>query len=345
MAAVLPRPFKAPRFSPALAGLCDALASRAALAGGSRLSFLFEPLAVEWPVAAVFNVEAGGFAFRLEFASLDFLAAYPELADVATVERLPEGLRLGIIEQLLATELDWLENALNATIVPLEAAPSAWLSTSFAFALDFAAANGRTWRVPLRLRMVSEDGAEWLKGRVLAALPQACRHPGRDGWPLLVTFIAGAMRLPPGMLSTLAAGDVLLPPEYPAVSGQVFLALPGQGGFRLAVAQGRAVVQEFVHQFFQEGAGVSDTENQTKEAAVTEVDAMEVEIHFELEKKILSLSEVESLAPGRSFAFGADPLSAVKVTLNGRTLAYGRLVELGGVTGVQITRLTSAAGG
>jgi type III secretion protein Q len=68
-------------------------------------------------------------------------------------------------------------------------------------------------------------------------------------------------------------------------------------------------------------------------------DDLEVAVSFELERKVMTVSELEALAPGRSFPLGTDPLSPVTLTVNGRALASGRLVELGGVLGVQITKL------
>ena len=68
--------------------------------------------------------------------------------------------------------------------------------------------------------------------------------------------------------------------------------------------------------------------------------ALEVTIHFELEKKLLPFYELESLCPGKTFRLGVEPLSPVTLTLNGQALARGRLVDLNGALGVQITRLT-----
>jgi type III secretion protein Q len=342
-----PLPYAPPALLPGMAGLCSALVSRAALRDGA-LRFVYEPVPASGPPAAACEVEAEGFLFGLEFAALDFLAAH-EVLDGADVERLPQAVRLSAIEMVLQPLQDALEAALNVTLAPLPSRQTAnWLDPSLHFVFDFPHADGRKWAIGLRLRVASEEGARWLEDRVLAALPQIWRNPEQESWQFAATLLAGGMRVTLGLLNELAIGDILLPPEYSASKGQLFLAINDDCAFRLSVSGHEATVVDRTGLFFDgRSSSVSpDDNNPPATAAVQEGQgklfdsaALEVTIHFELEKKLLPLSELESLAPGKTFALGADPLSAVTLTLNGQALARGRLVDLDGTLGVQITRL------
>ncbi|GHU25957.1 hypothetical protein AGMMS50256_01850 [Betaproteobacteria bacterium] len=344
-----PLPYKPPVLLPEMAGLCSAFASRAALREGV-LRFVYEPDAGEWPPAAVFGIEAGGFLFRLEFATLDFLAAHESL-DGVDIGRLPGAVRQAVIRMLLQPFQEALENALKTPLALIpdgQTLPDA-LNPPFHFVFDFSVADGRKWAVGLRLRVASEEGARWLENRTLAALPQVWRNPARGEWPVAVALLAGGMRVPLGLLNDLAISDVLLPPQYPANDGQLFLAINATTAFRLAVSGHEATIVDKTELFFNEGKNAVNSDNgnplraeTASEAQKNLVDgaALEVTIHFELEKKLLPFSELESLCPGKTFRLGVEPLSPVTVTLNGQALARGRLVDLNGALGVQITRLT-----
>lgn len=346
----VPVPYAPPSLLPGMAGLCSALASRAALKDGA-LRFFFDPVTPVAPasgVASRFILEADGFPFRLEFAALDFLAAHEALRGLE-IARLPEAVRLATIAMVLEPFRDALENALKITLVPVSAAetPVDWLHPPFRFALDFTSADDRTWAIPFSLSVAREEGAVWLMSRVLAALPQAWRNQERGNWPIAVSVLAGVMRLPLGLLEKLQLGDVLLPPDYPAAKGQAFLVLSEQAGFRLAISGDKATVLDRIDHFCEEKETRVNSEAQSPADGKTSPEnpvadgSLEVTVHFELEKKLLPLSEIESLLPGKTFFLGTDPFSEVTVVLNGRTLASGRLVDLNGTLGVQITRLSS----
>ncbi|MDR3054885.1 MAG: type III secretion system cytoplasmic ring protein SctQ [Zoogloeaceae bacterium] len=342
-----PLPYAPPVLLPGLAGLCSTFASRALLREGS-LRFVYEPVSAA--PAAAFGVEAGGFLFGLEFATLDFLAAH-EALEGADISRLPEAVRLAALEMVLQPFQEALETAFNTTLMPLASgqAPTDWLNPPFHFIFDFTHADGRKWAVGFCLRIASEEGARWLADRVQAALPQVWRNPARGSWPIATTLLAGAMRVPLGVLNDLAIADILLPPKYPASKGQLFLAISGDEVFRLSLSGQNATVVDRTRLFFDgRNHSVSSDDNNppataaapAKEEALVDHAALEVTIHFELEKKLLPLSELESLSPGKTFALGVDPRAAVTLTLNGQALAQGRLVDLDGTLGVQITRLS-----
>ena len=336
-------PFAPPVLTQGLALLQSALSSRAALKTGA-LRFVHAPLPETWAPATRFCLEAGGFLFRLDFAVLDFLAAHPAL-DGVNPDDLPEDARRAAVEMTLAPWQDKLENLLNVTLMPVQEhdALARWLDPSLHFALEFTHA-GHAWPIPLRLSVATDEGARWLANRVMTALPQPWRNPESASWRIGAALLAGAMRLPLSCLERLAPGDILLPPDYPAAQGRLFLALGPENGFSLSVAGQTATVVAACRQFCAAkestmSAASNPASETTPEKAHLKSAALEIELRFELGKIRLPLAEVEALAPGKTFPLGMDPLSAVTVTLDGQALASARLVDLKGTLGVEITRL------
>jgi type III secretion protein Q len=340
-------PYRPVALVPGMARLCDVLASLAALAGTEALSFLFEPSPGNEAAAASLDFEAGGFVWRLEFFDLDFLRATNEALAETEIRHLPEALREALLLFFLHPYLSRLEKALGTTIHPRPAQEKAagekrafdGQALSLRFTLDLSREGGgkagKIPRLPLRLKAASGEGADWLAARIPQACPQTRKCPERSGWFLPVILEAGTMRAPLGLLQNLACADILIPPHYPAREGKLALILPGGQGFCVDVADRRAVVTDFLHDK-EHPVNVPTPAPSGNGAGLS---SLEVTIHFELGKKLLPLAEIEALAPGRTFNLGADPLSAVTLTLNGQALAKGRLVELGGTLGVQITRL------
>jgi type III secretion system YscQ/HrcQ family protein len=347
-----------PALTPGMVRLCDVLASRAALADSpadeNPLSFHFEPVPVSAEQArepaARLALEAGGFLWGLEFQDLDFLSSNEVFAGIR-LDHLPESLVRAVLLGALHSFLDRLEDTLKTPVNPYDGAdslldPSGWLRPVLRFTLNFtggvleedsARENGRRWKIPFGLRVASEEGAAWLGARILDACPRLRRNPDRASWRLAVTLEAGAMRVPVDVLRNLALADILIPSDYPAKDGRLRLILPGGSGFDLEVSDGRTIVIDYHHDdIYDKEMNVSSPDLPDGASALS---SLEVPIRFELEKKLLPLAEIEALAPGRAFPLGVDPASPVTVTLNGQALAAGRLIDIGGVLGVQITRL------
>jgi type III secretion system YscQ/HrcQ family protein len=342
-------PYRPFALTPGMARLCDVLGSRAALAGEAALSFHFDPAAEGGQAAAWLDLEAGGFSWRLECLDLDFLETVNAAFAGTDARHLPEDFRRAALLYFLHPFLTRLENLLGVPIQAIPVSEERAFDDHFpplAFTLkltreDPAQENGAARHIPLRLRAASEAGADWLARRMLDAFPETRIHPDRARWRLPVILEASAMQAPLELLENLAIADILIPPEYPAKDGHLKLILSdcaGESGFCLAVSGGRAVVTDF---YRNKEVRMDAPENPPETTPETQaaLAALEVPIRFELEKKLLPLAEIEALSPGKTFTLGVDPMSAVTVTLHGQPLAAGRLVDLEGTLGVQITRL------
>ena len=77
-----------------------------------------------------------------------------------------------------------------------------------------------------------------------------------------------------------------------------------------------------------------------------EINALELPVTFELASISLRVEELAAITPGHTFALGGDVTSVpVFLRVGGRLMARGRLVDVGGMPGVQIVALESSEAG
>ncbi len=69
------------------------------------------------------------------------------------------------------------------------------------------------------------------------------------------------------------------------------------------------------------------------------VDDFEAIVSFELERRVLSIADIQSITEGYTFALSSDKNSPVTLRVNGKDMGRGRLVDMDGMLGVQITKL------
>ena len=63
---------------------------------------------------------------------------------------------------------------------------------------------------------------------------------------------------------------------------------------------------------------------------------MDILLSFELDRRIISAGELATLSPGYVFNFGEEE-AAVTIRANGKAVARGRLVDVDGKLGIQLT--------
>ena len=66
---------------------------------------------------------------------------------------------------------------------------------------------------------------------------------------------------------------------------------------------------------------------------------LETVISFELERRVINIGDMQSITKGYTFALGSDKDSPVTLRVNGKDMGRGKLVDMDGMLGVQITKL------
>lgn len=334
--------------------------------------------AVPFQAACAAHIRVGDGVWRVEAGSLELLLLHPEVAGAggeALLSELPGELILALLEYLFGPLLEraaaWLRT--SVTFAEAAAEPSAasgeataagsggsgWVGLTLTLRPEEDAGSagperpGRT--VPLRLYYPDAQSARYLAAR-LGDLPRR-RGPAAD-LPVLCGLEAGYVRLTVAEARGLAPGDVLLPeawtPEAPR------LRLPGGPVFvcrAVAADAGRMEIlgpvvpvnpvplqEEPMPTENPPDAALSPDSEPSVAPFAVDADSLELTVRFELDRLTLTVGEVASLAAGFTFALHGDPASPVTLRVGDKAVAEGRLVDLNGIPGVQLTRILAPRG-
>lgn len=313
----------------------------------------------------VLRLRCGARDWRVDLGNTEFLRFHPAVAHLSRDTDLPDPVRLAILDLLLAPLLPALQCLLGETITMIEMTPApektpgpepvAVLHLHFAFGDQDGAS------VPVRVGVPDKECALALAERI-ATLP--LRSVSSDfqsnELPIAVAIEAGDMRLRLEELSGLKENDILLPQRYLAAQGQISIrpcpthdSTSRSKAILCAVHDTQATVLAIVAAPEETPMNPSDasttTSPQTEASAPAAdeslvVDDIEINLCFELERRTLTVKDLTTLVPGYTFPLGCDPLAPVALRVNGTLVGTGRLVDMNGVLGVQITALTKNGG-
>lgn len=279
------------------------------------------------------NFSINGLSWRMIFDGFSLLRAHalfqePEAAGFDPAE-LPEEFLAALAENLFAPLLGELSTALGVQIRFKDAVRmTGTIEAPAGVLVEVALPEGkRTLHVAL---IPPGPGAAREFAIALSRLPQR-RHAGAerlDTLPFNISISGGSLVLSKGEFTALEVGDVLLPEEWLPTSGAACLML------RTAKCTWAAACS-------LEGRSATLTQQlmPIEEMQMQDTDSLEVKLTFELEERTVTLAEVKALEPGQVFTLTSDPQAQVTVVVNGRPVAQGRLVDVNGAVGVQLTKL------
>ena len=299
--------------------------------------------------------------WRVEFSNLDVLALRPELADWLQADagnafsQLPQGLVRAVLERLFLPVLDDISRFTGMPAL-FVGSPKASASRSlFTEHLDLIL-RVDALRLSTVLRIAWQDAAtlipvvERLEAEPLSPLAHvvASLLAGADTAPRL---LLGAMRLAPKEVASLRTGDVLLPqvlaPEKPALCLTPHLRLIcNLNGSTLTVCalESPICVPSGEKPMSETAAKTAAGGTLDPLLGQDNLEALELDITFELPGLRLPLAECAKLVAGYTFTLPADAANLpVSVRAGGCMVALGRLVDVGGTVGVQLTQIVGTA--
>lgn len=374
------RPFIPPALPPLQARLVNALVCRALplsvpLDAGAEqpvsctLSLNVAAATAEQDVpftpAAVLYLSSGEDSWRLEWSSLEALALRPDLTawrsalpvGEQTFARLPGELCLAVLERLLGPALQQLEPFLGCEL-RCTGTPQTGIVWEGPLPLRLDLPGGEA--VFLRLSWAEERAARYVLER-LEQLPMRTEASPRFTGTLACPLEAGHMHLSADEAATLVPGDVLLPedwaPEMPRLrlpQGRALACRLGEGILSVLGPDMGDPGREPAEKGSEDGmseerlapTGAVQGDGPAAESATVEpasVGALELPVVFEIGRLHLRLDELAALVPGHTLALGGEtPSPVVDIRVAGQLLAQGRLVDVGGMPGVQITRMHAA---
>ncbi len=250
----------------------------------------------------------------------------------ADVSLLPEDVRRAILLSLAAPVLQGMGNALGAPVavkeVRLDSVRKDRGSGALGFKLVFSkGSDEKVLFACIRVRSLQELSGLGEKFRTLPVRRKGVLAENARSVPLQIGFEAGYACLKPEDVKSLAADDVIIPEEW--TWPQSVKAVIWHGSGRHFSADCKA----------ENGTAILTSPLMDDKAMEnTEPRELELRLTFELEQRLITLAELEALTEGYTFALKCDNESPVTIRANGMSIAQGRLVDINGTLGVQITR-------
>ena len=239
----------------------------------------------------------------MELGSLRLLALHPAVADVPPNAALPGALQLAVLDLLAAPLAELAQTFLH---VPLAVRNVRMIEAAEPAVCALPDAVTCRWgRGPPQRRIRSLSGCASRIGRARSNwwnVWTPCRAAAHWGLPGTCRFRSASKRGVCGFPSTSCLpepDDVLLPETYPAREGRVTLRLCATSrslAFACSLAEGCATILSVLN---PEEGPMSDENNTAAGAAPSEgVDTgeLEVTLTFELERRLMTVRDVETLA-------------------------------------------------
>ena len=337
--------YKAPFLSPERALVQNGLSLRPwpwdAAFGAGEASLSLLPEAPEFSPSCAIALEMDGAAWLLEMDDVSFLLRHSVFTDAEggnspdiDERALPDEVRRALLESLLEQPLAALRSCLNRPLLITDVRFSPEHAGKAAFSLGFAARLSACNGLPeqtvfLRLSPGKAEDAAWL-ATALRALPQRRSGPlsgTLKSVPLEVALESGYLFLKAGQIVSLGVEDVLLPEAWTAPETLTLRLNLGEGKILSAlctVADGMATLSSPLS---EEADPAMDSSLQND---------IDIRLSFELDRRLITVGELEALTPGYAFSLNCDMQAPVTIRANGKAIARGRLVDMNGVLGVQI---------
>jgi type III secretion protein Q len=292
----------------------------------------------DFSAACSADLTAGGVPCILELSGTGFLNFHSALspADAPGTSdldesSLPAEVREAIFHSMLSAALKRLEMAAGMRIalnsVHVGPQPAQAGSQAIGFMLTFRDGGDPPPVVFARLSFPDADRIPELAA-VLRGMPVR-----RNGFltgslreaHVELGFEAGYVRLAPADASALEPGDVLVPDAwtYPKTLNAV-----------VWHGNGRRLAGECSCGENEATLTTPLTEDTIMENA--EHKELELLLSFELERRPITIADLEDITPGHAFPLDCGTDSPVTIRANGKAVALGRVVDMGGTLGVQI---------
>lgn len=336
-------PYKAPAVMPEAVWLFNSLCIRQSpwnfSVGRAACTAELLPVPAEFAPACSVDFSLDHLPCTAELSDAAFLRYHEAFAEEAgekdvpeTLALLPDEVRRAVLLSLAAPVLQGMGNALGAAVSIGEATlapqPGDGKEMALGFRLRFSQGGGEEVLFAcIRLHSLRRLSLLGEKFRALPVRTKGFLTGNARSIPLQAGFEAGHVSLSAAEAKGLAPDDVLIPEEW-TWPQSVRVCIWHGNGRRLSSA---CHVEN----------GIATLTSSLLEDAImenSEPKELELRLTFELEQRLITLAELEALAEGYTFALKCDNESPVTVRANGVPLAQGRIVDINGTLGVQITR-------
>ena len=146
-------------------------------------------------------------------------------------------------------------------------------------------------------------------------------------------FVIGSLKLTLAEIKSLKTGDAVIFDSEFIKSGKLNFVCEGLQAPAQYNAEKHQITLLSSLQKTDSGDDMADSEE------LTTIEDVELTINFSLESIKLPLSSIKELTEGSVLDLNNSALENIAVKLEGKTIGYGRIIEVGGKNALQITRI------
>ena len=330
--------YKAPHLDPALVQLYNRLCTRC-----SVLRTPFGPDQATWEIlgtapaftsAVTLDIALGDSDWKAFLSDASCILRHEAFASEGgfELEALPHEVQKAVLASLLAPTLKLLQEATGkaAGIRSISLAQKKLPASGFGFRLSLTgSASKENETIFVFLAPASQDAAveaaEMLRPLPLRPNPKLAGTTASV--PLEVAFETGYLFLNLESVKALEHGDMLLPEAWPLAQNRA--------GLRIYHGISSVLVGECN---LRDGSAVLETPlAEEVETSMDSSNDLEIRLSFELDRRLITVGELSSIAPGFTFPLTNPADSLVTIRANGKAIARGRIVDMNGTLGVQVT--------
>ena len=283
----------------------------------------------------VMTISINGLLWQVGVDDCQFLLAHPIFAEEEAIgyglEDLPVELKGALAETLVAPILEKISTTFGVPVAFEDVSfTSKSLNAVFGMSVLFKSKNmAEVGRMQLAFvppfAAAVDDLVQLL--RVLPKTETGLMTETLQDVPVTLSICAGQTVLSEEQFNDLTEGDVVLPEVwYPQTQRAELNLLCGSQTLYQAHCQYEDDVLTFL-----------DSWNPISENEMKNTDQLEITLTFELDRKTVTLGDLKSIQAGYTFAMTNNSATPVTILANGKPVARGRLVDINGVIGVQVT--------
>ena len=330
--------YKAPHLDPTLAQLHNRLLTRCPVwrtpFGSGLASWEIVSTAPTFTSAATLDILLGDSLWKVCLSDISCVLRHEAFASCKgfEVEALPREVQKAVLASLLAPALSLLQEASGKTAViqNISLTPEKLPAAGVGIRILLSGHASLEDKTLFAFLAPSHQHAALEAAELLTALPlrpNPMLAAATAAVPLEVAFETGYLFLSLEAMKTLESGDMLIPEAWPFSRGRVGLRIHHSTS---AVLTGDCSLRD--------GSAVLETPlAEEVETSMDNSNDLEIRLSFELDRRLVTVGELSSIAPGFTFPLTNHADSLVIIRANGKAIARGRIVDMDGTLGVQIT--------
>jgi type III secretion protein Q len=293
--------------------------------GGERLRLLFIPGAfpVESELAVRMSCEQHSFWIDLKISDSVLERHISETFGDERVSDLPEEIRTAVCEVIFEDLLTRFESwkGLKTRIEAVQLHPA---GRRYARSLPFQVAGSKAHPLATGCFGLDEGSLRWfsqLFAEVRSSIPQPCH-----AIPVNCRLEVGKTQLALGELRAVDRLDLIKVDEYyPLQDKKVVLHFHPSVSYWALIEDNRLMVQN-----------KKEEQVSPNETAIQDLDAVEIDLKFEVGEKQIPLSDLSNLKAGYTFELDVPLDRLVTIRANGKIVGCGELVQIDEHIGVRV---------